>query len=101
MTLRCTVPGALRCTVFSDLRGNVLGDLRGPVVGALCGGLIVSTLACRRAASGERSPYARNLLLITIDTLRADHVGAYGYTRARTPVLDSVARGILFEHAFA
>ena len=45
---------------------------------------------------------ARNLLLITIDTLRADHVGAYGYTRARTSTLDRIAAGgALFDHAFA
>jgi arylsulfatase A-like enzyme/Flp pilus assembly protein TadD len=46
-------------------------------------------------------PHAQNLLLITIDTLRADHVGAYGYTRARTPVLDRLAHGLRFEHAYA
>ncbi len=47
-------------------------------------------------------PIARNLLLITIDTLRADHVGAYGWARARTPTLDGIARnGALFEHAYA
>jgi arylsulfatase A-like enzyme/cytochrome c-type biogenesis protein CcmH/NrfG len=40
--------------------------------------------------------------LITIDTLRADHVGAYGYTRARTPALDGLAKsGAAFEHAYA
>ncbi len=42
------------------------------------------------------------MLLITIDTLRADHVGAYGWARARTPTLDGIARnGALFEHAYA
>jgi arylsulfatase A-like enzyme/Flp pilus assembly protein TadD len=42
-------------------------------------------------------------VLITIDSLRADHVGAYGYQRAHTPTLDQLAAsgGILFEHAFA
>src|SRR5258708_6798073 len=46
-----------------------------------------------------RSPH-RNLLLVTIDTLRADHVGAYGYGLASTPVLDGLARrGARFEHA--
>jgi arylsulfatase A-like enzyme/Tfp pilus assembly protein PilF len=41
-----------------------------------------------------------NLLLVTIDTLRADHVGAYGYTLAKTPVLDDLARrGVRFESA--
>jgi arylsulfatase A-like enzyme/Tfp pilus assembly protein PilF len=34
-----------------------------------------------------------NVLLVTIDTLRADRVGAYGYARARTPTLDALARG--------
>jgi arylsulfatase A-like enzyme/Flp pilus assembly protein TadD len=41
-----------------------------------------------------------NVLLVTIDTLRADHVGAYGYAGASTPVLDGLARrGALFESA--
>lgn len=42
------------------------------------------------------------ILLITLDTTRADRIGAYGYADARTPVLDRLAaRGILFEHAYA
>ena len=45
---------------------------------------------------------ARNLLLITIDTLRADRVGAYGYAPARTRNLDALARdGVRFDRAFA
>lgn len=45
---------------------------------------------------------ARNLLLITIDTLRADHVGAYGYAAARTPAIDAAARdGVRFEKAWS
>ena len=47
--------------------------------------------------SGRARP---NLLLITLDTLRADHVGAYGAAQARTPRLDGLAaRGARFEHA--
>ena len=43
-----------------------------------------------------------SVLLITIDTLRADRVGAYGYARARTPNLDSLAsRGTLFRQVVA
>lgn len=43
-----------------------------------------------------------NVILITIDTLRADHVGAYGADRARTPVLDSLAaEGARFDHCIA
>ena len=45
---------------------------------------------------------ARHVLLITIDTLRADHVGAYGYAKARTPVLDALATGgVVFDRAYA
>jgi arylsulfatase A-like enzyme len=40
--------------------------------------------------------------VICVDTLRADHVGAYGYSRATTPRLDALARdGVLFEHALS
>ena len=43
-----------------------------------------------------------NLLLITVDTLRADHLGCYGYDAGRTPSMDGLSRpGILFEHAIA
>ncbi|MEM7052394.1 MAG: sulfatase-like hydrolase/transferase [Acidobacteriota bacterium] len=39
-----------------------------------------------------------NLVLVTLDTLRADHLGAYGYQPARTPNFDTLAgRGVLFE----
>ena len=44
----------------------------------------------------------RHVFLIVIDTLRADHLGAYGYTRDTSPYIDSLAReGVLFEHAYA
>jgi arylsulfatase A-like enzyme/Flp pilus assembly protein TadD len=42
----------------------------------------------------------RNLLLVSIDTLRADHLGCYGYAGAQTPRLDGLARsGLRFEKA--
>jgi arylsulfatase A-like enzyme/Flp pilus assembly protein TadD len=45
-------------------------------------------------------PARPNLLLITIDTLRADHLGAYGDADASTPVLDALAgRGARFDKA--
>lgn len=47
-------------------------------------------------------PVSRDLLLITIDTLRADHLGAYGYSRPTSPEIDAIAReGALFEVAYA
>jgi arylsulfatase A-like enzyme len=42
-----------------------------------------------------------DVLLVTVDALRADHVSAYGYPRATTPNLDALAReGTLFESAY-
>ncbi|HEV8346506.1 MAG TPA: sulfatase-like hydrolase/transferase [Vicinamibacterales bacterium] len=61
---------------------------------------IIASGACGRPPE-PATRAARNLLLITVDTLRADHVGAYGYRRARTPALDGLARGVLFERAYA
>ena len=43
-----------------------------------------------------------NILLITIDTARADHFGSYGYARARTRHLDRLAaEGVRFDRAFS
>jgi hypothetical protein len=51
------------------------------------------------AASTDGRP---NVLLIVIDTLRADHLGVYGYERTTSPALDALAaNGLLFERAFS
>ena len=43
-----------------------------------------------------------NVLLITVDTLRADHLGAYGYERIRTPNIDRISsKGFTFRRAIA
>lgn len=43
-----------------------------------------------------------NVLLVTVDSLRADHVGYHGYHRETTPRLDEFARtGSIYENAFA
>jgi len=58
-------------------------------------------------AGGSGSPAAaadpgRNILLVTIDTLRPDRVSCYNPKYVKTPVLDALAaRGALFERAFA
>jgi len=57
--------------------------------------------AGQRAGSPADSP-AASVLLITIDTLRADAVGAYGAAGAETPTLDRLAGdGLLFENAYS
>jgi len=58
-------------------------------------------LDCRRAA--EPPPGSKyNLLIISIDTLRADHLKCYGYDRDTSPHLDQLAKeGVLFENLTA
>ena len=49
----------------------------------------------------ERTP-KRNVLLVSIDTLRADHMSLYGYERVTTPAIDAwFADGVVYEKAYA
>ncbi len=65
---------------------------------ALAGSLLPTLV--RFAASRGGSIGGANVVLITIDTLRADRLSAYGNPRPTSPFLDELAaRGVLFEHA--
>jgi arylsulfatase A-like enzyme/thioredoxin-like negative regulator of GroEL len=58
---------------------------------------------CSRAPSSAVVPPApdSNVLVITIDTLRADHLGPYGYARLKTPAIERLAReGVVFKAAY-
>jgi arylsulfatase A-like enzyme/tetratricopeptide (TPR) repeat protein len=68
-------------------------------VGLAAAGLsVLAFTGCARTPPGR--PAARHLVLVTIDTLRADRLGCYGSTTVATPHLDAVAReGALAEHA--
>jgi len=87
-------------------------------VTALAVGLVFAPMSCRRddapnapdepagslsVLGGKARPgllEGFNLLFITIDTLRRDHIGCYGDEGAHTPTIDGLAhRGILFDHA--
>ena len=51
-------------------------------------------------APGAEQTEIRNVLLISIDTCRADHLSCYGFGRETTPNIDNIARrGVLFENA--
>ncbi len=85
--------GAQRMNAGAALR---LGGMAAWLTLLLLGG------ACRK---GGRPPDAggggTNLLLITLDTTRADRIGAYGDVRAATPHLDRLAReGVRFDRAY-
>ena len=78
--------------------------LRGAAITAAALGLLVYFLIIR---PGERNgglagAASYNVLLITLDTTRADRLGSYGYEKARTPRLDRLAReGVRFARAYA
>ena len=56
----------------------------------------------RRGGSAPASAPGAHVLLVTIDALRADHLGAYGYARPVSPQLDALSReSLLFERAYA
>ena len=82
-----------------------------PVAGPriLLGLALIALGACRPGSPPRRSvqpvpgtPASRlSVLLITIDTLRADHLSAYGYARPTSPRIDGIAKqGTLFERAY-
>lgn len=71
-----------------------LSPIAAAAVSALALGLMLA--ACRE------TPPPRLLLLVTVDTLRADEIGAYGSTRGLTPHLDALAReSTVFTAAYA
>lgn len=62
--------------------------------------VIASLAACSGPSSEPEAP--KRVILITVDTLRADHMGVYGYPRQTSPALDELARqGVTFTSAVA
>ncbi|MFN7973977.1 MAG: sulfatase-like hydrolase/transferase [Acidobacteriota bacterium] len=100
------------------LASSILGTIRKPsrrkdaaLAAIVVAGLGALGLASRRAAAAlpqfsAAGPPARgdrpSILPVTIDTLRQDHVSAYGSSPVQTPTLDAIAReGTLFERAYS
>jgi arylsulfatase A-like enzyme len=68
-----------------------------------CIAAVLAMLALRQVVR-ERVPRCRgcNIVLISADTLRADHLGTYGYRRATSAAIDALARrGVVFERAYS
>ena len=65
----------------------------------LLAGVLLSVAGCRdRGTTFEKAP----IILISIDTLRSDHLPAYGYRQVETPALDGLRRdAILYERAYS
>ena len=77
--------------------------LRSGLPAVIAAGLVLGCTSEEPAIAPAPAPAPPSLiLLISIDTLRADHLGAYGYERFTSPNIDAVAReGVLFEDASA
>ena len=80
-------------------------DIPGDGIDADCDGQDATDALPPPAAMAELPasvPRDLNLLLVTIDTLRADHLGCYGYGRATSPALDGLAaESALFVNGWA
>ncbi len=110
-------PRAAQALVPDDNVRRVLTE-RSPVLGRACRVAIRlappdATAAASTEAPGDAAflrPRAagrmldwtdRDIVLVTVDALRADHVSSYGYARKTTPNIDRMAeRGTRFEHAY-
>ena len=64
--------------------------------------LLLGIVAAACSREQEHPIFARApVILISVDTLRADHLPVYGYRKGRTPNIDALRRdGILFESAY-
>ncbi|HEX4822815.1 MAG TPA: sulfatase-like hydrolase/transferase [Candidatus Polarisedimenticolaceae bacterium] len=63
---------------------------------------VLALVTCACGGSGKAPAGKPNLVLVTLDTTRADHLGCYGDARAATPNIDRIAaEGALFEQAIA
>ncbi len=63
------------------------------------GAALLPTFGCSMDETGSREHM--NVLLLIVDSLRPDHVGAYGPAQAKTPNIDAlIRRGVRFERAF-
>ncbi|MCB9777512.1 MAG: sulfatase [Alphaproteobacteria bacterium] len=100
--------GVLAIALMAGAAGWLLDELLGRyrvavALVALTAGAVGITLASSRTdpTSGEPRGDRKNVVVITIDTLRADAISAYGSTN-QTPAIDALARdGVLFETVVA
>ncbi len=66
-------------------------------VALLCG---LALTACDRSPDPAAGPSRPHVVVVVIDTLRADHLGVYGYPRNTSPNIDALAaRGVVFQRA--
>jgi arylsulfatase A-like enzyme len=106
--LPATAPAALALVVSLRLlrrRAPRVPDPSGPAAlrAALVALVALAVLAGGAAVDRLRPAAGSSLVLVSIDTLRADRLGAYGYALPTSPVLDArlAAAGTLFESVYS
>ncbi len=79
----------------------VLETAPGPTKVADHSGWGAPHVVCDAPSDLPNSSQRPNVILISIDTLRSDHLGFYGYSRPTSPALDALAReSLIFDNAF-
>ena len=71
---------------------------------SILSGAVIAALVAWFAITAKRTPDSvpENVLFITVDTLRSDHLGCYGYGKVKTPNIDGLAeRGTMFKNAIS
>jgi len=73
------------------------------IVRCVCALALIGLISCKRAETDSgmaASLHPLNVVVVTIDTLRPDHLHCYGYSKIETPNVDAIAQGgVLFEDA--
>ena len=79
----------------------MIRNRRGLLIPAAIGLLVLAALAAWQSRRSPLQAGSTSLVMLVIDTLRADHVGAWGYPFDTTPVIDRYAeQGVRFTRAF-
>lgn len=99
------LPTFLDCAPFDRGRHPMAFDIPKNGIDEDCSGEDATGAAWKapQASTKKRTEGPKpNLILITIDSLRSDHLGLYGYERDTSPKLDLAAKqAVIFDHAFS
>lgn len=67
-----------------------------------CALFVLGSLLAAGCGREPEAPAARNVVLMLVDTLRADRLGCYGYSRDTSPAIDALAaKGALYENCYS
>ncbi len=115
--VRCILPPYRRVRAASLAQGDPLGRWYDPIGGdrlirSFCGAIVawvfvlcVLAMACREGDQASRTQgggrrHRPNIIFLTVDTLRADHLHLYGYERDTMPAIEAFAKtAVVFDSA--